>query len=451
MTFNSLIFIFIFLPVFTLLYYLIPNTIIRNILLILGSIVFYCWTSPEYIVLLLISVLFNYASGCEIELLFRDGRNGLAKIALITTIAVDVGILCFYKYFSNDLPLGISFYTFSVISYVADIYLERSEAEFNPITAATYILFFPKVVSGPIIQFKDMQQVIRERTIDRNNLLAGLHLFIIGLFKKVLVADILGAAHSSIYALDQMSGATAWLGMIYYSLQLYFDFSGYSDMAIGLAKIYGFKFDKNFDYPYTSASMSEFWRRWHISLGGWFRDYVYIPLGGNRCSSIKQFRNLAVVWLLTGIWHGSTLNYIFWGIYHGFFVIIEKFLIGDFIKKIPKPVMMVITSLIAFVGWIFFFNPTLGSSFGYIGKMFCADGIGFFDSVFVFYLLNYLVVLIVALLLSSGIVNKLHSKFAYSKNDTFTIVSTAAHIILLLLCIAAMVAATNTTFLYFKF
>ena len=314
-----------------------------------------------------------------------------------------------------------------------------------------YILFFPKLISGPIMQYKDFREQLAQQTAKNRYFTSGMHRFIIGLFKKVLLADNLSTAFHQISSLHQMAGLTAWLGMIFYSLELYFDFSGYSDMAIGLAEMFGFRMEKNFDYPYLSDGVTDFWRRWHISLGRWFRDYVYIPMGGNRCSREKQFRNLAVVWILTGLWHGNTLNFLFWGIYHGFFVILEKFAIGQKRLSIPKWVRVFLTDLIAFIGWIFFFTPSIGAAFRYIGQMFGADGLGFANRASAYYLTSNLVLLIVAVICCGPLLTRLHDALVYRGSKNAMYVSVALHVGLLLFCIANMVGATYSTFLYFRF
>ena len=332
MTFSTLSFIFVFLPISLLVYHLIPSgkSIWRKAALLLFSVLFYVWGDAPSLVVLLLSVLFNYLSGQEIRMLSADARDGMRrKAAVITAVVVDVAVLGIFKYSRLTLPVGISFYTFSALSYIFDIYYGRVKDDGDLLDEMLYILFFPKLISGPIMQYKDFREQLAQQTAKNRYFTSGMHRFIIGLFKKVLLADNLSTAFHQISSLHQMAGLTAWLGMIFYSLELYFDFSGYSDMAIGLAEMFGFRMEKNFDYPYLSDGVTDFWRRWHISLGRWFRDYVYIPMGGNRCSREKQFRNLAVVWILTGLWHGNTLNFLFWGIYHGFFVILEKFAIGQ--------------------------------------------------------------------------------------------------------------------------
>ena len=454
MTFSTLSFIFVFLPISLLVYHLIPSgkSIWRKAALLLFSVLFYVWGDAPSLVVLLLSVLFNYLSGQEIRMLSADARDGMRrKAAVITAVVVDVAVLGIFKYSRLTLPVGISFYTFSALSYIFDIYYGRVKDDGDLLDEMLYILFFPKLISGPIMQYKDFREQLAQQTAKNRYFTSGMHRFIIGLFKKVLLADNLSTAFHQISSLHQMAGLTAWLGMIFYSLELYFDFSGYSDMAIGLAEMFGFRMEKNFDYPYLSDGVTDFWRRWHISLGRWFRDYVYIPMGGNRCSREKQFRNLAVVWILTGLWHGNTLNFLFWGIYHGFFVILEKFAIWQKRLSIPKWVRVFLTDLIAFIGWIFFFTPSIGAAFRYIGQMFGADGLGFANRASAYYLTSNLVLLIVAVICCGPLLTRLHDALVYRGSKNAMYVSVALHVGLLLFCIANMVGATYSTFLYFRF
>ncbi len=450
MTFSSLLFLFLFMPVFLLLYHLVPGRVKMPVLLVL-SFVFYAWGSPRNLILLVLSILFNYAAGLQIDAFIQMGRESMVRISTILTVAVDLAVLCFFKYVTGTLPIGISFYTFSVLSYIFDVYRENARAETSPLYMAVYVAFFPKVISGPIVRFCDFQEQLDNLRFSRSDLLVGLNMFLQGLFKKILIADTLGKAFGNVTSLSTMAGGTAWLGMIFYSLQLYFDFSGYSDMAIGLSRMMGFRFDKNFNYPYLSANISEFWRRWHISLGAWFRNYVYIPMGGNRCSSLMQARNLLTVWVLTGIWHGSTLNFLVWGLYHGFFVLLEKFVIKDRLEAVPVIVRILITDFLAFIGWVFFFSPSLGGAIHYLGQMVCMDGIGFWNQTTSFILKENLLLLIAAVLLCTPFVKNMHDHLAFRRGGVFRAVSVGIYVLLFFLCVAELVSATYTSFLYFKF
>jgi len=451
LTFSSLVFIFIFLPVVLLLFMYIPGVKLKQLLIFLAGLIFYAWGSPKNLLLLLLSVVLHYATGMEIAKAEERGNFFTKKIMLFTTIGFDVLVLAVFKYAGLALPIGISFFTFSEISYIVDIYYGKVPMSANPLDTAMYVTFFPKLISGPIVQYADFKKQMMSLEYKKANISKGMNLFLIGLYKKVLLADNLGNAFAAAYAVESKASVTAWLGMIFYSLQLYFDFSGYSDMAIGLAQMFGFKFEKNFDYPYTSKNMSEFWRRWHISLGAWFRDYVYIPLGGNRCAPVMQFRNLAIVWILTGLWHGSTLNFLAWGIYHGIFVILEKFVIKKRLEFLPDAVKVLMTGLIAFVGWIFFFTPNLGGSFHYMAEMFGAGGGGFWNSTTTFLLKQNLLLLVISFILCGPYVKKLHDKYAFKQDGGYRLASIAIYIVLFLITIVYMVSATYQTFLYFQF
>ena len=468
MTFNTILFLFTFLPIALILYYIVPKRF-RNIPLVLLSLVFYAWGNPTYLILMAFSVVFNYITGLELDAYLQEERHTGAKVTMISAVVVNLLILGFFKYYGFlistvnsitglplsapelPLPLGISFFTFSVLSYVFDVYRGRAEVQKNFLDFSLYVTFFAKVTSGPIVQYKDMAPQLRERQMVPAKFGAGISMFLVGLAKKVLIADNLGATFSAISGLSTMSAGTAWLGMILYSLQLYFDFSGYSDMAIGLAKCFGFDFAANFDYPYLSGSISEFWRRWHISLGAWFRDYVYIPLGGNRCSKHRQLINLAVVWLLTGLWHGSAWNFVLWGVYHGIFVILEKFVLKDILPKVPKFLRIFVTTLLVFFGWVLFFSPSLSGAIHYYGQMFGAGHMGLFDGTFRYYFFGSLRLLIVAFLGCGPIVRRIHQRLCYYKGGKLTYVSVIGFVLLLILCVAYMMSATYSSFLYVQF
>lgn len=468
MTFNTILFLFTFLPIALILYHIVPKRF-RNIPLVILSLVFYAWGNPTYLILMAFSVVFNYITGLELDAYLQEERHTGAKVTMISAVVVNLLILGFFKYYGFlistvnsitgltlsapelPLPLGISFFTFSVLSYVFDVYRGRAEVQKNFLDFSLYVTFFAKVTSGPIVQYKDMAPQLRERQMVPAKFGAGISMFLVGLAKKVLIADNLGATFSAISGLSTMSAGTAWLGMILYSLQLYFDFSGYSDMAIGLAKCFGFDFSANFDYPYLSASISEFWRRWHISLGAWFRDYVYIPLGGNRCSKHRQLINLAVVWLLTGLWHGSAWNFVLWGVYHGIFVILEKFVLKDIWPKVPKFLRIFVTTLLVFFGWVLFFSPSLSGAIHYYGQMFGAGHMGLFDGTFRYYFFGSLRLLIVAFLGCGPIVRRIHQRLCYYKGGKLTYVSVIGFVLLLILCVAYTMSATYSSFLYVQF
>lgn len=455
MTFSSLTFLFLFLPVSVAAFYLIPARFrtARKIVLLALSVLFYAWGDASLLPVLLLSVCFNYFSGVQISALKEKNNLSAARFVMISAVAVNAGALAFFKYAGVAFPLGVSFYTFSAISYILDLYMDRAEADKNFLNAAFYMLFFPKVISGPIVEYKDMQEQIREmKAASREEFCGGLYLFLIGLFKKVLIADPVGITFDRLQASSQVSAGTAWLTLIFYSLQLYFDFSGYSDMAIGLARTFGFSFEMNFDCPYTSSSPTEFWRRWHISLGRWFRDYVYIPLGGNRCSRSRQLLNLSVVWILTGLWHGNTLPFLFWGIYHGAFVILDKFCLKGFHEKAPKAFQVFLTTLMAFFGWSFFFNPTLADWGTFAGRLIGIGAAGAIDGTFLYNLRTNAILLVIAFIGCGPWIRRLHEKFIYREKGSAAFwASAAVHAVLFVFTIGNMVGSTYQTFLYFRF
>ncbi|MBQ9269411.1 MAG: MBOAT family protein [Oscillospiraceae bacterium] len=469
MSFSTLFFLFVFLPVSLILYYVFPKKL-RNIPLVVLSLVFYAWGNPVYLILLLLSMAFNYVSGLQIAGYKEAGRTGFARAAMIIAVAANLLLLGYFKYFAFlletlnlipglnlsapelSLPLGLSFYTFTVLSYILDVYMDRAPVQKNVLSYAVYATFFPKIISGPIVQYRDMMvQIEAERETPPAKIASGVNLFLVGLFKKVLLADNLGTVFGAVSGLEAMSIGTAWLGMVLYSLQLYFDFSGYSDMAIGLSKMLGFDLDKNFDYPYRALNITDFWRRWHISLGAWFREYVYIPLGGSRCSKPKIFRNLLIVWLLTGLWHGASWSFIAWGLWHGAFAMLERFVIKDKLDKVPNPIRIFGTCLIAFLGWVMFFSGSLSNMVHYFGQMFGAGHLGLFDSGFRYYFGSSWLLILAAVIGSGPLVRRLHQNLTYRRGGAAVYISAALYILLLVLCIASMVSSTYTSFLYFQF
>lgn len=452
MAFSSLVFVFLFLPITLIINRTLLNrNMLRNIVLLALSLLFYAWGDLKNLPIFILSVLFNYFAGKAISAFNHENRETEKRVMMIVAAGTDILMLVLFKYTSLVMPLGVSFYTFSALSYIFDVYYGRVNEDENVLTVCLYILFFPKVISGPIMQYKDFASQVENPSISKSRFFAGAHLFMMGLFKKMLLADNLGNAFNSIHELNQMAGLTAWLGMILYALQLYFDFSGYSDMAIGLANMLGFKMSKNFNYPYMSDGVIDFWRRWHISLGAWFRDYVYIPIGGNRCSREKQIRNLAIVWIITGIWHGNTWNFVIWGIWHGIFVILEKFVIKEKRNVLPRPVRIILTNFVVFVGWIMFFSPTLKDALHFVAEMFGADGLGFINSGTMYELLQNLILIVAALVFAGPLPMKIENRFIAKGGQAQRIIATAIYIILFIFCIANMVGTTYSSFLYFRF
>ena len=462
MVFSSIFFIFCFLPPFLLLYYLVPEKF-RNILLFIGSLIFYAWGDPIYVVLMLFSSFFNYYMALEIDHLDKDPKG--RKKNLIFTVTINLLILGFFKYwgflldtFSTitgisiahpqlALPIGISFYTFKNLSYILDVSKKKVSPQRKFLTYAVYSTMFPHMSAGPIVRYADIEGQLTRRSISLTRLGLGAEYFTKGLAKKVLLADNLSAIYTSILSSGSNSVLTAWIGILAYTLQLYFDFSGYSDMAIGLGKMMGFDFLKNFDYPYISTSVSEFWRRWHISLGSWFRDYIYIPLGGNRVSVPKHIRNIFVVWALTGLWHGASWNFIFWGLYYGLLLLLEKFVLKDFLPKLPKWAANLYTMIAVMIGWVFFSQTDFSSMGHYLSVMFGFGASAFLDRTAVYYLKTGLILFVISILACRpGLYQSF--KRLIQRNEK---AAAAVNLLLFLLCIAYMVYNSYTPFLYQKF
>lgn len=377
MLFSSIIFLFYFLPIVLLLFNIIPDKG-KNAVLLLASIFFYSWGEPVYVFLMLFSGVFNYFMAIDIKR--AQIKNSSAKGTLLFTVVVNLFILGFFKYYGflmdtiNDilgteisytalaLPVGISFYTFQALSYIFDVYCGNVKVQTNLLKFTLYLSLFPQLIAGPIVKYKDIDEQLDRRCITLEKFGQGTQRFIIGLGKKVILANNFGALHTAILGLadEQAAVLTSWIGIIAYTLQIYFDFSGYSDMAIGLGKMFGFEFMENFNYPYISKTVTEFWRRWHISLSTWFREYVYIPLGGNRVKVWRHILNLLIVWSLTGLWHGASWNFVAWGLYYGVLLIFEKYFLGKYLEKAPVWVRHIYTMLIVMIGWVFFSCENLG-------------------------------------------------------------------------------------------
>ncbi|MFL1469350.1 MBOAT family O-acyltransferase [Paraclostridium bifermentans] len=468
MVFSSIVFLFTFLPITLILYYILPRKM-KNIVLLLISLIFYAWGEPVYVFLMMFTTVFDYLIGLLIN---KYRRNKIkSKRIFIFAVLVNLGILGFFKYYGfvieninsvfslnigyNQLPLpiGISFYTFQTLSYVIDVYLDKVKVLKSLISFGLYVTMFPQLVAGPIVRYTDIDYQLKHRTHSMNKFGEGVDRFIQGLSKKVLLANNIGMIFTSIqqYDASEISVLTAWLAIAAYTLQLYFDFSGYSDMAIGLGKMLGFDFIENFNYPYISKSVTEFWRRWHISLGSWFREYVYIPLGGNRCSTIFQLRNLCIVWFLTGLWHGADWNFILWGLYYGLILIIEKFLLKDILERMPSFIQHIYTMVLVMIGWTFFGIESIQKSLEYIKVMFFLNGNKIIDSTFIYYLHTNLILLIILILCSTPIVNKVFKKIIQNGRMEGVTLAVTVQFVLLFLSIAYLVNETYNPFLYFRF
>lgn len=459
MVFTDLIFLFCFLPISVLLTKLIRNVKLQNILLVVLSLLFYAWSNPIYVVLLILSILWNYFTAFELE---AQNDEKTKKILLIVSVVVNLFILGFYKYtgFLMDilhiqsdlkiaLPVGLSFFTFSELSYIFDVYNGKSKPQKNIILFTLYVSFFGKISMGPIVSYHEMEDQLRNRTLSKAQYASGMVLISKGLIKKVLLADQL----SYVYSILQNNTSTlgVWLLAISYMLQIYFDFSGYSDMAIGLSKFFGFDFKPNFDHPYTATSVQDFWRKWHISLSQWFRDYLYIPLGGNRVDKNTYIRNIFIVWFCTGLWHGANWTFILWGLYYGCLLLLEKFFLREKLEKLPKPISHIYTLLVVLIGWVFFMSPNITTAFSTLGKMIGIGTTTFANNQAKFMLKSYFILFVLAILLSTKVYDRFQI-FVYNQHKMKAVYTTwTIYIILLIVCIAFIVGGTYHSFLYFAF
>lgn len=468
MLFSSIVFLFTFLPAVMILYYLLPVRF-RNVILLLASLVFYAWGEPVYLFLMLLSILFNYFSGLDIARNLQDKRA--AKRSLVFNLIINLAVLGFFKYegFVLDtlngilpvhisyhalpLPIGISFYTFQILSYIIDVYRGNVKVQTNLPNFALYVTMFPQLIAGPIVQYADVDEQLASREISRTKFGEGSMYFIRGLAKKVLLANTSGMIFTEVSGLakDNIAVMTAWLGAFAYMFQIYFDFSGYSDMAIGLGKMFGFEFNMNFNYPYVSKSITEFWRRWHISLSSWFRDYVYIPLGGNRVSKIKHIRNLLIVCFLTGLWHGAAWNFVAWGLYYGVILIIEKYLLSPVLDRLPDVVRHIYSIVLVVIGWVLFFSSSFGQAADYIRVMFGAGAHGFADRESMYLLTSNLILWLILIFGSTPLVHFRYEHMLRSKKWNTTIINSVVYAALFIVCIAYLVTETYNPFLYFRF
>lgn len=467
MVFSSLVFLFYFLPITMILYFVLPDKF-RNIFILLTGLLFYAWGEPKYVVIMLISTAIDYTAGLLINK-FNDKRN-IQTVFLLVSVIMNLSLLGVFKYSSFiittinsvfgtnitdpqlPLPIGISFYTFQSMSYTIDLYMKKIKVQKNFFSFAAYVTLFPQIVAGPIVRYEDVAKEIDHRTISISKVSEGIGKFLKGLAKKVLLANNIGLVWTQVKAMDygEISAATAWLGILAFTFQIYFDFSGYSDMAIGLGKMLGFNFPVNFDHPYLSRSISEFWRRWHITLGSWFREYVYIPLGGNRKGFARTIINLLIVWSLTGLWHGSSWNFMLWGFYFGVLIVIERLGWGKILEKLPKAVSMLYTFILVVLGWVLFDTNTLTDAWHFIGAMFGENGI-LGDSTALYLLASNVVIYVLCIFASTDIFTKVTDKLQKQKPLQLKIAAIAAQLFILVNCTAYLVDASYNPFLYFRF
>ena len=472
MVFSSATFLIVFLPLTMALYYLLGVKItksmaVKNLILLIASLVFYAWGEPVYIILMLLSIFFNFIAGKDIEQAQRRKDKKKAKSVFIFAIIFNIGVLGFFKYanlfistfagitglglrpLNLPLPVGISFYTFQIMSYIIDLYKGNIKAQKKLFVFALYVSLFPQLIAGPIVKYKDISDQLMNRKENWASYSKGINRFIIGLSKKLILANTLGSIYASVQAsgAENMSVLTAWIGIFCYTLQIYFDFSGYSDMAIGLGGVFGFEFCENFNYPYIAISITDFWRRWHMSLSSWFRDYVYIPLGGNRCKVPRVIFNLMVVWLLTGFWHGAAWNFVLWGVYYGILLILEKYILDNLVKKIPKILRWFVTMVAVMVGWVLFSAPSIGEAFRYIGVMFGRSA-SFADATGSFLLTTDFALLLIGFACALPVYSFLTGLLSPKKRSRLILALTP---LLFVLCIIFMISETYNPFLYFRF
>lgn len=464
MVFSSITFLFYFLPIVLAIYYVSPKRA-KNAVLLLSSILFYFYGEPKYVTLMIITILVTYIFGLLIDK-YKDSKY--KHFFLILSIVIQIGLLAYFKYanfliknlnliFSSKidlinvtLPIGISFYTFQAISYLVNLYRGEVPVQNNLFNLALYIALFPQLIAGPIVRYKDIDSQLSNRSHTIKNISLGIRRFVIGLGKKVLLANTLGELVNISASGNESSVIYYWMYAIANMLQIYFDFSGYSDMAIGLGKMFGFEFPENFNYPYIATSITEFWRRWHISLGTWFRDYVYIPLGGNRASIVKHIRNILVVWLLTGLWHGAVWNFIIWGGYFGIILTIEKYFILKYYNKIPKVIRCIITCFIVMISFIIFSGESTEQIFINIKSLFGIGGVPFISEESIYYLKSYAIILVIAIIGATPLI-----KNALKHNSKVEKVSEVLEPIfilaILVISTSHIIGGSFNPFLYFRF
>lgn len=473
MVFSSLLFLFRFFPIVLLLYFIAPGKL-KNLVLFLMSLIFYAWGEPIYVVLMLFSTVVDYTHGLLVHKFKEENKMTAAKLAVASSAVINLLLLGFFKYsdflinninallgteianLNLALPIGISFYTFQTMSYTIDVYRGDAKVQKNIISFGAYVALFPQLIAGPIVQYKTVDEQLNNRKITLEGFAYGIRRFVLGLGKKVLLANNIGLLWDSIKVMGsgETSVLLAWIGAAAYAFQIYFDFSGYSDMAIGLGAMFGFKFDENFNYPYQSKSITEFWRRWHISLGTWFREYVYIPLGGNRHGKAKQIRNIIIVWVLTGIWHGASWNFMIWGMYFGAFLIMEKLWLLKILSKLPKWVQSVYTLFFVLISWMIFAFDSMKEGASYIGMMFGYNTDGLVNDRALYTLISYGILLVILIVASMEWPKKFAEKLLVKIGEESVAATLITNVVLaavFVISVAFIVDASYNPFLYFRF
>ncbi len=461
MIFSSLPFLFFYLVAVLAVYKLSPLKL-RNLILLVVSLFFYGWGEPVYIIIMLLSIVVDYVHGMLVERWREDDRK--ARRAVASSVFFNLAILVFFKYWDFiagnlnaltglqlpvlglPLPIGISFYTFQTMSYTIDVYRQDAPVQKNPIVFGAYVTLFPQLIAGPIVRYKSVADQLEERREDLDKFVSGVRRFTVGAAKKVLLANAIGQLWDQSLASQNLTAVGAWLGLAAYAFQIYFDFSGYSDMAIGLGRMFGFEFLENFNYPYISKSVVEFWKRWHISLTTWFREYVYFPLGGNRVSKWKWIRNILIVWTLTGIWHGAGWNFLLWGLYYGAWMLAERLFLGKWLEKLPGAVRHIYTMFIVLIGWALFAVEDMGRLGAYFSSLFGSGG--WFSAVDGYRLRTYLPTLVILSIGSTPLMRKLWDRLG---ERTRAVLQPLLVLGALVLCTASLVDAGYNPFLYFRF
>ena len=463
MVFASITFLYYFLPIFLILYFIFPKKY-KNIVLLIFSFIFYFYGEPKYILLMLIEVFFSYFMTLSLE----KNKN---KSLLGIIISFHIFLLCVFKYFNfiitniNSifggnisllnivLPIGISFYTFQIISYEVDVYRGKVKASKSLIDYMTYVFLFPQLIAGPIVRYETISKELKSRKVTLEDFSYGVNRFIIGLFKKVVIANNIGELCNILNNSSEVSVLLYWVLGISYMLQIYFDFSGYSDIAIGIGRMIGFKFPENFNYPYIANSVTDFWRRWHMTLSSWFRDYVYIPLGGNRVSTLKHIRNILVVWMLTGLWHGASWNFIIWGIYFGVILIIEKYCLNKVLEKLPRVIRNIYAMFIVMISFIIFSSDDISSALVTIKGLFSFSSLKFSNDFIIYYIRSYGVILIGGLVLCTPLIKNVINKLRENKilNYIINIFEVIILVLVLVVITSMLIDSSYKPFLYFRF
>ena len=476
MVFSSLTFLFAFLPITLIVYYLVPQKA-KNVVILISGLVFYAWGEPIYVLAMIASTFIDYTAGLLIAK--YDDKPKIRLACLIVSLVMNLGLLGTFKYLgflinsanawfglsipnpNLPLPIGISFFTFQSMSYTIDLYRRNIKVQKNAVSFMAFVTLFPQIVAGPIVRYEDIQNEIDNRTITEKMVGDGISRFIIGLGKKVLIANNIGMLWTEIKALEygELSAVSAWLGILAFTFQIYFDFSGYSDMAIGLGKMMGFTFPENFDYPYMSHSISEFWRRWHMTLGAWFKSYIYIPLGGNRKGLARTILNLLIVWTVTGIWHGASWNFMLWGAYFGVLIVLERLFLGKLLEKIPSFFSWLYTFILVVFGWVMFdavdvstvhIGDMFSQVFTYIGAMFGANGV-FMDNTATNALMNYGVMFGICIFGSSDVVKTTSERIKEKAPSWVMYGYPVVEMVIMLASVAYITTSSYNPFLYFNF